>query len=336
MGHRLQLSDIGRLEASAATLAVFLLATLLPAVGAAQSPQPLPSVNLGFTSFLDGGPPAGPGFYFQQYVQYFYANEFKDVNGNEVPLLDDLHALASLSQGIYQSDQSIPLLGGKWGIDVILPFVYLNVDPAPGSPLNANKVGLGDLLIGPFIQWGPIMGKKGPIFMHRIELQNLVPVGDYDDDKVLNAGSNFYSFNPYWAATLFMMPRWKFTWRLHYLWNAENDRPLKRLFGPPGSPIPDDTKAGQAIHLNFASSFELLPKRLHVGVNGYYLKQITNTKVDGNNLHGTREQVLGIGPGAVWHFSPNDHLFANTYFEVATKNRPEGRIRLNLRWTHHF
>jgi hypothetical protein len=58
--------------------------------------------------------------------------------------------------------------------------------------------------------------------------------------------------------------------------------------------------------------------------------------VDGNSIAGTREQVLGIGPGAVWHFSPNNHLFANFYFETVAENRPEGKIRLNLRWTHHF
>lgn len=297
----------------------------LPAVAAAQL---LPSVNLGFTSFLDGGPPAGPGFYFQEYVQYYSAGTFRDQHGDKIPLLGSLDAWVSLNQFIYQSDQPI-LFGGKWGLDVIIPLVSLDVHPG-AIPVLSARSGLGDILVGPFIQWDPIMGANGPIFMHRIELQNLVPSGEYHNDRVLNPGSNFYSFNPYWAGTVFLKPEWTASWRLHYLWNAKNGDPNKLLF-----PTADDTQAGQAVHLNFASEYEVLPKQFRVGVNGYYLKQITNAQIDGHGVPNSREQVLGIGPGALYSLSQNDHFFFNAYFENQAENRPEG-VRVTARWTHHF
>ncbi len=79
----------------------------------------------------------------------------------------------------------------------------------------------------------------------------------------------------------------------------------------------------------------MLPKRLRVGINGYYLKQFTNAQVDGDGMPNSREQVFAVGPGALYSFSPNDHVFFNAYFESLAENRTEG-TRFNLRWTHKF
>jgi anthranilate 1,2-dioxygenase (deaminating, decarboxylating) large subunit len=314
-------------------ISVFLLglATVLLPAGPAIA-YDLPQVNLGATSFLDGAPPSGPGLYFQQYLQYYTADEFKDEDGDRAlpPFVtkSDLDVWVSLTQLVYQSNQEL-LWGGKWGMNVIVPYVSLDLDMAPmvpGLPQD-NGSGLGDIVVGPFLQWDPVMGKNGPIFMHRIELQMILPTGKYDDDKAINPGSNFFSFNPYWAGTVFLAPEWTASWRLHYLWNAEND--------DPNTAFPaDDSRAGQAVHANFATAYEVLPKQLRVGLNGYYLKQTTASEIDGHEVSG-REHVFAVGPGLLWHLSPDSHLFFNAYFETAAENRTEGE-RFNLRFVHHF
>ncbi|MBM4028204.1 MAG: phenol degradation protein meta [Planctomycetes bacterium] len=293
---------------------VGLVLALLVASSAMAYQQPL--VNLGFTSFLDGAPPAGPGFYFTQYVMYWTADRLPGIDSP----VDRFRALGSLSQLIYQSNTPV-LFGGKWGIDFILPLASFET-----QPINNND-GFGDLLVGPYLQWDPIMGPNGPIFMHRVELQTIWPIGTYDADHALNPSSNFFSFNPYWAGTLFLTPKWELSLRVHYLWNAKNTDPFVG-FGF------DEIQPGQAIHANFAASYEAIAKKLRIGVNGYFFEQITDTKGDGVDI-GEDESVFAIGPGALWSFSQHTHLFLNAYFESNARSRPEGE-KFILRFVHHF
>lgn len=292
----------------------------------------LPSVNLGFTSFLDGGPPSGAGFYVSQYFQNWNSDTFKNADGNDSfpPSVDEeLNAWISMTQFIYQSDSEL-FAGGKGGLNIMIPFVHLDMSyNTAGAFPEDNSGGAGDVLIGPYIQWDPVMGAKGPVFMHRFEFQINLPTGRYDADKEINPGSNFISFNPYWSFTAFILPGWSFSSRLHYLYCFSNDQP-NRAFGDA-----KDTQAGQAFHANFATEYELIPNMLRLGINGYYLNQFTDFKVNGKNVEDSREKVFAIGPGGVFHFSKDDHLFLNVYFESEAENRPEG-TRVNTRYVHHF
>lgn len=302
--------------------------SLLPAlVGLVFSAVPalaydLPAVNLGFTSFLDGGPPAGPGHYLTEYVQYYTADRLVDVEGNRIGPLQGVDVTVALTQYVYQSNQPL-FLGGKWGVNVMLPVVSFNADVLPD-----NGTGFGDLVVGPFLQWDPVMGANGPLFMHRIELQTVLPTGDYDHNKALNQGSNHWSFDPYWAGTVFLGPKVTASCRLHYLWNGKNDDPFV------GSGA-KEMQPGQAFHANFAADYEVLAKQLRIGVNGYYLDQITESEYNGEKVSGRQEKVLAVGPGLVWHISQDAHLFANGYIESGVRNRPEGE-RYNLRFVYHF
>ncbi len=311
-----------------------LMVALGLAAAQAGSAYDLPSVNLGFTSFLDGAPPAGPGWYVQQYVQFYRNGRLKDSSGDDLRLPTQgglkkaqVDVNIGITQLTFQSDQEL-VFGGKWGMNLMLPYADIDLDPDDNFALGSNSANLGDLLIGPFLQWDPIMGPNGPRFVQRVEFQMLLPTGAYDNHDALNPGSNFFSFDPYWAATAFLMPKWTVSWRLHYLWNAENNDPYQPLGA-------DDTQAGQAVHLNFASEYEVLPNRLRIGINGYYLKQFTDSKLNGHDVANSREQVLGIGPGLVYHVSKHDHVFLNAYWESNAENRPEGS-RMNLRYVHHF
>ena len=113
-----------------------------------------------------------------------------------------------------------------------------------------------------------------------------------------------------------------------YLWNGRNDEP-QAGFGDVSN-----TQAGQALHANLTLQYAV-NEQMSVGLNGYWLLQITDTEVVGHAVSGRREKVLAIGPGLAYGFNKENVLSVNAYFEQQAENRTQGN-KLVLNWLHKF
>jgi len=278
-----------------------------------------PPMNLGLTDILDGALP-GPGTYFTEYIQAYQSDEFKDKDGNDIPGDPRVASVLAMNQFVHVYKHKV--LGGHIGADVLLPVVAISSSGTfgPGGPeVTSNPAWLGDLTVGPFLQWfdTKLLGRP---FLQRAELDFSLPTGQYNKDYIINPGSNLWVIEPYYAFTWFLTPQFSTSWRIHYTYSTEND----------------DTKVkpGQAFHFNYSFEYEVV-KNFRAALAGYYLSQLTEDEVDGVKGNGTKEQVFAWGPAVHWIFSPNFSMGLKTAFESAVENRPQGN-RTTFRLTYKF
>jgi len=229
-----------------AFLAILAAAALLASAGESAAVDiPLPPVNLGDTSFQDAI--AFPGWLVEETFSYYHANQFNDYQGHDRPGSNRLTIMSAVTHVAWISN--FRLLGGYYGAEILVPLAVLDFKTEYG-PKDRDH-GLGDVSVSPFfIQW-PEHTLFGLPFFQRLDCLLKLPTGNYSRHSAVNVGSNVYSFNPYYAATLVPTPRLEFSSRLYYLWNSENDEPFFRLRA-------NNTQPGQAFHVNAAASYESL------------------------------------------------------------------------------
>lgn len=286
----------------------------------------LPAVNLGLSSFLDGGPlrPTS-GFYWQQFVQFYYANKLVDSTGKSLVGLHNPHFnyLAVIPQAIYQFEPEILFTGARLGVVAGIPFLlHLHINHNQAGILSSGA-GCGDLFAGIYLQWDPVMYHGRPLLIHRLEFAVSFPTGkDKEPKKLINPGNGFFFIDPYWAGTLFFTTKWAISWRVHYLWCAKHRK--------------TDIQAGSTIHLNYSTEYEILSK-LWVGINGYFLQQLRNSKLNGIAIPNSKERVVALGVGALYTSDPdfNFVMITNMYLEFDVRNRPKG-LNLVLNMLKHF
>ncbi len=273
----------------------------------------LPGVNLGFTNILDGGPVRpNPGIYWQQYLQYYTTQRFLNSEGK--PLGGGIssprfRSLTTITQGVYQCKMTLPLKGMP-GFTFGLPTVIYSKINRNVLGIESSGSGFGNLGLGIYIQWGAVMHKGRPLFIHRLNFDFAIPMGKNKlPEKQINPSSTFFNCGPHWAATLFLSHKWSLSWRLYYLWNAQNEK--------------INFRAGDAMYVNYSLAYELYP-HLFFGAVGYALGQLHNNRANGVTIPDSKERVFGAGPGIAYFISSDIVFFSYLYLEGGVRNRSQG------------
>lgn len=291
-----------------AALAAALLVGSLAAPARAQH-VPLPPVNLGGSSFVDGA--GGPGVMAEVLTTARRADRFTGPGGETLPGENALTAVAVIPHLAFALPPSV--LGFHYGADVLVPLVHVAVGSGGAS---ARGSGIGDVIVDPVILQGrPILASGRAVFAHRLALGVILPTGNYDPTAPVNIGNNVVSINPYYAFTVFLTDALETSFRVHYFTSSTNDQ-------PPAQYGAERIRPGDALHANGAASYALTPE-LRVGVSAYWLQQITDAHVDGRPNRGLRERVFGVGPGIRVALGG---LFvrANANYELGVEARPAG------------
>jgi hypothetical protein len=264
-----------------------------------------PAVNLGDTSFLDGI--GGPGVVIEEIGDGAREGKVVDGSGSPISGAGAVNSISELTHIAWLTHKTI--LGGWYGAEVVASAAHVNA----GS--TGQSGGWGALTVSPFIlQWSERKIGNVPIDQ-RVVFDFDLPVGAYTRSSAVNIGANAFTVHPYYAITAFPIKRIEASWRVHYLWNSTND-------SPPLATGARSTQAGQAVHFNATAAYNF-GKHLWIGPNAYYLRQITDGRVNDLPLRNSPEQVGAIGPGMVWN-SGKWFFYANAYHEFGVKNRPEG------------
>lgn len=265
------------------------------------------TLNYGYTNILTGGPvrPAS-GWYWHQYAAYYFTDDFKDINCcGESPTFNTVWGITEF---LYQTKKNY-FLNARIGVELDIYYVLYSKVSKNKCDLTDNGIGFSDPYLGIYLQWDPVMRKDRAVLVHRLEFSASFPAGKYNKKFFFNPGNGFYYINPSWAGTLFFTPRLAASWNINYVWSAKNKH--------------TGLQPGQAFLLDY--SFEAEPiKKFWFAVNGYYLQQFTDSKLNGKKISGPRESVFAIGPGMLYDPEADLSAFAYLYFEKGARSYANG------------
>ncbi len=247
-----------------------------------------------------------PGFYLRDYNYFYWSDQLK--NG---PPDFDLFAYVQAPRPVWITDFKI--LGGYYGMDVLLPFVQTSLT-AGGAKDDAFE--MGDIHVEPItLSW------HIPQADLAVGYAFWAPTGDSDPRRPVKPGKGFWS-NMFTAGATWYPDKEK-TWSFSILNRYEIHTEHQDLPITPGN----------TYTLEWGIS-KNLTKTIEFGLAGYYQQQTTQD--DGAGASTVQDHVIAAGP-EISMVCPKLMLFTSIRYlkELEARDRPQGHtvvLTLTKRW----
>jgi len=245
-----------------------------------------------------------PGNYLLNYFGN-WSGTLRGKNGDKVkPAGKDIKLNATFDALRFLKVTDTRLFGANYSWAASLPIVHLSID-APGG--KASRTGIGDVTITPVI-----LAWHSPKWHYAVGFDVNLPTGAYDknDPPGKNIGTNYYSLEPVFGVTYLGTDGWEVSGKFMYNWKTKNDD--------------TDYQSGDDFHLDYLVGKHIGP--WSVGLSGYFLKQLTDDKLNGNKVStdGNKGQVFAIGPSVKYETAGHSHLVFQWQHESNAENRFQG------------
>lgn len=251
-------------------------------------------------------PPPSDGATVGLRATSYHASQLRDDAGHRSPTAIDL-TVNTLSVAVIKTTNTT-ILGAKYGYIAVLPVMNMDLGlgiPTPAGPLNLSgkKTTLGDICVMPVIlQWA-----SGGLFQ-TATLQVQAPTGSYEKNRLVNTGSNHWTYSPTYAVSYIGATGFEVSSTAQININTRNHATNYRS----GNEWQHEFALGQ--HVGAYT----------IGLGGYRYQQLSDD--DAGGALANRARVTALGP-TLNFFAPGSGLptvWLHAYKEFGARNRSQG------------
>jgi len=239
---------------------------------------------------------------------YFYEAKIDEtVRGGKVELDSELSMLINLTTLIYKPEFEV--LGATYGMGMVVPVLTTSLDTYINDfYVKSDTSGLGDLTLVPAALFWNVDN-----FHFSLAEYIVTPSASYNVNDSLNPSLNYWTFDTNFAATYLNLSTGQdYSINVGYTVNTEN--------------AATDYKTGNELHIDYMFN-QFLSDTWAIGIQGFYLKQMSADSGKGALLGGIKGRAAGIGPAVMWSTTVGKQpvsFIAKWLHEYKAENRIEG------------